>query len=65
MRFNKIFGQVKTLCSFKTFFYSLTEEMYGGQSREFACGFLRVKGLIWQLLHVNLYTHGTLHGSYV
>ena len=58
------------LCSFKTFFYSLAEEMYGGQSREFACGFLRVKGLIWQifkcqLLSVDLHTHGTLHGSYV
>ena len=26
---------------------------------------LRVKGLIWQLLSVDLHTHGTLHGSYV
>lgn len=40
MRFNKIFGQIKMLCSFKIFFYSLSEEMFGGQSREFACGYI-------------------------
>ena len=40
MRSNKIFGQIKVLCSLKTFSYSLSEEMCGGQLREFAYGYI-------------------------